>query len=136
VPVLFIEPMNGNGLGSGLRSGVQRPPPRLHRESARHGLPVATAPIHLAQANDEKKGFLVLLPFTKATGLPVNVEERRARLAGFAVAVFESTICRCHLQQLKEQGIEVRIFDDSTAGELIYENVTSFDGEPPRLANA
>ena len=125
VPVLFIEPMNGNAsaVGYDLDSDARR---LASIEQARDtGLPVATAPIHLAQEHNGKKGFLVLLPVYQGETTPVTVAERRERLAGFAVAVFRvMNLVDDIFQQLKAQGIEVRVFDDSPAGELIYDNVT------------
>jgi signal transduction histidine kinase/CheY-like chemotaxis protein len=124
VPVLFIEPLDGNAsvLGYDLSSDARR---LASIEQARDtGLPVATAPIRLAQEHSGKKGFLVLLPVYQGEPLPDTVAERRERLAGFAVAVFRVVnLVDAIFQQLKEQGIEVRVFDDSTAGELIYDNV-------------
>ena len=125
VPVLFIEPLNGNAsaLGYDLESNARR---RASLEQARDtGLPVATAPVRLAQERDGKKGFLVLLPVYQGETRPDTVAERRARLAGFAVAVFRVIdLVDGLFQELKEQGIEVRVYDDSPAGELLYDNVT------------
>lgn len=124
VPVLFIEPLNGNAsaLGYDLDSDARR---LASIEQARDtGLPVATAPIRLAQEHDGKKGFLVLLPVYQGETMPGSVAERRERLAGFAVAVFRVlNLVDDIFQQLKEQGIEVRVFDDSPAGELIFDNI-------------
>jgi signal transduction histidine kinase/CheY-like chemotaxis protein len=124
VPVLFIEPLDGNAsaLGYDLESDDRR---LASIEQARDtGQPVATAPIRLAQAHDDKKGFLVLLPVYQGETAPATVAERRERLAGFAVSVFRVVnLVDAIFQQLKEQGIEVRVFDESPSGELIYQNV-------------
>ncbi len=124
VPVLFIEPLNGNAsvLGYDLDSDARR---SASIEQARDtGLPVATGPIRLAQEPSGKKGFLVLLPVYQGENVPDTVAERRERLAGFSVAVFRvDNLVDAIFQELKEQGIEVRVFDDSPAGELIYDNV-------------
>ena len=126
VPVLFIEPLNGNvsALGYDLESNSRR---LASIEQARDtGLPVATAPIQLAQKHDGKKGILVLLPVYQGANLPATVAERRDRLAGFAVAVFRVVdLVDGIFQQLKAQGIEVRVFDESASGELIYDNTIS-----------
>ncbi|MDD5141077.1 MAG: CHASE domain-containing protein [Verrucomicrobiales bacterium] len=125
VPVLFIEPIDGNAsaLGYDLDSNARR---LASIEKARDtGLPVATAPIRLAQEHGDKKGFLVLLPVYQGESTPVSVAERRERLVGFAVAVFRVVNLVDEIfQQLKTEGIEVRVFDDSPDGELIYDNVT------------
>ena len=124
VPVLFIEPLAGNAsaLGYDLNSNAPR---RASLEQARDtGLPVATAPIRLAQEHERQKGFLVLQPVYQGQTTPATVTGRRERLAGFAVAVFRIVDLVDNLfQQLKAQGIEVRMFDESPRGELIYDNV-------------
>jgi signal transduction histidine kinase/CheY-like chemotaxis protein len=131
VPVLFIEPIEGNvsALGYDLNSNARR---LASIEKARDtGLPMATAPIRLAQEHDGKKGFLVLLPVYEGENPPDNVSDRRKRLAGFSVAVFRVvTLVDDIFQKLKMQGIEVRVFDDSPAGELIYDDVTPATGKP------
>ncbi|HXI71210.1 MAG TPA: CHASE domain-containing protein [Verrucomicrobiae bacterium] len=131
VPVLFIEPLNGNdsALGYDLDSDARR---LVSLQQARDtGLPVATAPIRLAQEHDGKKGFLVLLPVYQGKSLPDTAAGRRERLAGFAVAVFRViNLVDDVFQQLKAQGIEVRVYDDSPDGELIYDNVTSANLKP------
>jgi signal transduction histidine kinase/CheY-like chemotaxis protein len=131
VPVLFIEPLDGNAsaLGYDLESDARR---LASIEKARDsGLPVATAPVRLAQEHEDKKGFLVLLPVYQGETLPASVAGRRERLAGFAVAVFRViNLVDDTFQQLKNQGIEVRVFDDSPAGELIYDDLTTAGQKP------
>jgi signal transduction histidine kinase/CheY-like chemotaxis protein len=125
VPVLYIEPLNGNAsvLGYDLESNSRRL--ASIKEARDTGLPVATAPIRLAQTRDHNKGFLVLLPVYQGKTPPANLAERREWLAGFAVAVFRVTnLVYDVFQQLKAQGIEVRVFDESPTGEIIYDNVT------------
>jgi signal transduction histidine kinase/CheY-like chemotaxis protein len=128
VPVLYIEPLAGNAsaLGYDLDSNARR---RACTEQSRDsGLPIATAPIRLAQEHDGKKGFLVLLPVYQGETVPTTVAERRERLAGFAVAVFRvMDLVDGVFQELKGQGIEVQVFDNSPAGEMIYDNVTPVD---------
>jgi signal transduction histidine kinase/CheY-like chemotaxis protein len=130
VPVLFIEPLAGNAsaLGYDLESDERR---RASLEQARDsGLPVATAPIRLAQEHEGQKGFLVLLPVYEGINAPATVAARRERLAGFAVAVFRVVnLVDGVFEQLKAQGIEVRMFDQSPSGELIYDNVSPANAE-------
>jgi signal transduction histidine kinase/CheY-like chemotaxis protein len=120
VPVYYIEPVEENvgALGYDLNSDPRR---QGALEQARAtGEPIATAPIKLAQGPANQPGMLVLLPIydgpTPATGA-----ERRARIAGFAVAVFRvNDLVRDVFQKLASRGIYARLFDGSPQGELLY----------------
>ncbi|MBC8095450.1 MAG: CHASE domain-containing protein, partial [Akkermansiaceae bacterium] len=126
VPVYFIEPVEPNAaaLGYDLDSDSCR---RQSLEQARDtGQPVASAPLRLAQGPDNQVGFLVVLPAFFGAN-PVTVNERRAGLAGFAVAVFRvSDLVGETFRDLRARGIEVKVFDDSPAGEMIFTNAEEF----------
>src|SRR5260221_9218577 len=117
VPVQFIEPAAGNAaaLGYDLNSDPSR---RLGIEQARDtGQAVATRPIHLAQSADSEAGFLVLLPVYTTAVIPETVEERRAQLAGFAVAVFRvKDLVGATFNKPSGKGIGVAIFDETSPG--------------------
>jgi signal transduction histidine kinase/CheY-like chemotaxis protein len=120
IPVYFIEPLERNApaLGYDLGSDAER---LSSMERARDtGLPVATAPIQLAQGPDNQSGFLVLLPvFSGPT--PKNISERRVQLAGFAVAVFRvNDLVSGMFADFKRKGIAAELFDESRAGKLIF----------------
>jgi signal transduction histidine kinase/CheY-like chemotaxis protein len=125
VPVYFIEPLDRNATALGYDLGSQ---PERHSsiEQARDtGQAVATAPIRLAQGPDNQAGFLVLLPVYSGAS-PATLEERRQKLAGFAVAVFRvSDLVRPFFDELERQGIEAQLFDESPAGELLYSGPSS-----------
>ena len=120
VPIYYIEPMTGNAaaLGYDLASDSER---CASLENARDtGRPTATAPVHLAQEKDHRPGLLVLLPIYHGPA-PANLQERRQRLAGFAVAVFQvADLAGTALHNLESHGIRARLFDGSHDGELIY----------------
>lgn len=120
VPVLFIEPQSSNlgALGFDLASDPSR---RASLEQARDsGLPVATAPIRLAQDSGNTAGVLVLLPVYEGA-VPENVAERRRRLAGFAVAVFRiPDLVGSAFRELERLGLRAELFDDYPRGERIF----------------
>jgi signal transduction histidine kinase/CheY-like chemotaxis protein len=134
VPVYFIEPLarNANALGFDLSSDAERLS-ALNR-SRDLAEPVATAPIHLAQGPDDQAGLLVLLPIYSGT-TPDEIAERRKNLAGFAVAVFRvNNLVATEFSELLKKGIEARLFNDSTAGTLIYgDNKSAAAGETVAL---
>lgn len=130
VPVTIIEPLapNAPALGFDLNSDLRR---RGSLEQARDlGQPVATAPVRLAQADRDEAGFLVLLPvFSGDSPLPATLGERRARLGGFAVAVFRvPSLVTDAFRELKSRGIEARLHDLADDGELIFESGPAQDG--------
>jgi signal transduction histidine kinase/CheY-like chemotaxis protein len=120
VPVLYIEPLGPNARAVGYDLGSD-PRRRESLERARDdGCPVATAPVQLAQGPPDEPGLLVLLP-AYGEPLPDEVEERRRRLAGFAVAVFRvGALVRGILEELREQGIEASVFDGAPDGPRLY----------------
>jgi signal transduction histidine kinase len=120
VPVYFIEPFAPNqaALGFDLASDPSR---RASLERARDsGLPIASAPIRLAQGPEHTAGFLVLLPvFERPT--PHDVAQRRQQLAGFAVAVFRvDALVGDAFRELDRAGIRAELYDDSPEGERIF----------------
>lgn len=120
VPVLFIEPELSNlgALGFDLASDPSR---HASLEQARDtGLPVATAPIRLAQDSGNAAGVLVLLPVFEG-GVPESVEQRRRQLAGFAVAVFRiSDLVGSVFRELERLGLRAELFDEVPGGERIF----------------
>ncbi len=124
VPVYYIEPLERNALALGydLDSDPRR---RISVEQARDtGLPAATAPLRLAQEPGNQAGLLVLLPVYRGP-TPTDVASRRERLAGFAVAVFRvADLVGNAFRELRAKGIEAQLFDESPAGELIFNSTT------------
>ena len=120
VPVYFIEPSlpNQAALGYDLASDPSR---RTSLEQARDsGLPIATAPIQLAQGPGNAAGFLVLLPVFDRP-VPSDPSERRQKLAGFAVAVFRiDVLVGKAFRDLEAAGLRAELFDHSPEGERLF----------------
>jgi len=117
-PVYFMETQapNARAMGFDVGSETRR---REALERARDtGLATATAPIRLAQEQGSQKGMLVFFPIYRGT--PQTVEQRRADLRGFAVAVFRiGDLVNDSLNAVVSNGLSVRLFD---GGEEIYRN--------------
>ena len=125
VPVYFIEPLERNlqAVGYDLISDPRR---RGAVEAARDtGQPAATTPLRLAQDQGSQAGMLVVLPVYHGP-TPTNVVMRREKLAGFAVAVFRvADLVGKSFEELRSKGVEARLYDQSPAGELIYDGMNS-----------
>ena len=124
-PVLYAEPATGNeaALGLDLASNPQRS--QALQLAARTGQPAATEPIRLAQEKGNEAGFLVFLPAYRPLEATETGTNGRA-VAGFAVAVFRvATLVNPTFAQLKQNGIETRLFDGMPSGQLIYADTTS-----------
>lgn len=120
VPVYLIEPFASNApaLGYDLNSDPRRHGALEH--ACDTAQPIATAPIALAQGPANQPGILVLLPIYDGPA-PANIAERRAKLAGFTVAVFRvHDLVQDVFQNLEAKGIEARLFDTSPEGELLF----------------
>ena len=119
-PVYFVEPLRGNeaALGYDLASNPRR---RAALEWARdNGAPAATAPVRLAQETGTQLGFLVFMPLYSPGPPPADVETRRRRLSGFALAVFRAgDLAGVGLGGLAEEGIAVTVTDVSS-GERLF----------------
>ncbi|MGB8166787.1 MAG: ATP-binding protein, partial [Chthoniobacteraceae bacterium] len=77
-----------------------------------------TAPVRLAQETGSQRGFLVLQPLYR--GSVETLEERRAQLTGFAVAVFRiGDLVEASLRAASAKGITVTITDDAER-DVIY----------------
>ena len=111
-PGYFVEPIRHNeaALGYDVASEPRR---RAALERARDsGQPTATAPVRLVQEPASQQGFLVAQPLYR--GAADTVEERRANLAGFAVAVFRiGDLVAASLRTSGNQGIAVAVVYES-----------------------
>jgi len=123
-PVYFMENLerNESALGFDVGSEERR---RAALERARDtGLATATVPVRLVQEPGSQLGFLMLLPVYDGT--PATVEERRANLRGFTVAVFRiPDLVDASLRMAVEKGIGVSVVDED--GGEIYRR----DSGPP-----
>ncbi|MEZ5669748.1 MAG: CHASE domain-containing protein [Alphaproteobacteria bacterium] len=87
-PVFLVEPLYGNeqALGLDLASNPERREAMdLARDMAQ---PIATRPLRLVQEAGEDFGFLVFHPVFRGNTVPITLDDRQRRLAGFTVGVF------------------------------------------------
>ena len=116
VPVTYLEPMtwrNERALGFDMYSEPMRRMAMDHAvEAADIGL---TGRVTLVQETMEEPqpGFLMYFPIYVRTPAPMNVEERRARIVGFAYAPFRMLDLMGVVLSRGYEGIAVRITDDS-----------------------
>ncbi|BCR03848.1 hypothetical protein DESUT3_09170 [Desulfuromonas versatilis] len=136
-PVFFIEPRQGNEsvLGFDLASNpVRRAALELARDQAKV---VASARIGLIQDAGRQFGVLVFKPIYAPGPPPATLEERRARLAGYALGVFRiSDMVHTALAPFDLAGIDFGLFDAGAApGErLLFRSdprVVEAAGGPP-----
>ncbi|MEA3210042.1 MAG: hypothetical protein QOE70_3099 [Chthoniobacter sp.] len=115
-PVFFLESLEKNQAAFGFDVGSERRRRAALEQARDSGLPAATAPIHLAQETGSQRGVLVFQPLYR--GVAQTLEERRAQLSGFAVAVFRiGDLVEASLRAAGDKGIAVSIVDD---GGTIY----------------
>ncbi len=117
-PVYFLEALLRNEAAFGFDVSAE-PHRREALEKARDsGLPIATAPLRLAQEPGSQRGFLVFQPLYRGT--PTTTAERREQLTGFAVAVFRiGDLVEASLRAAGDKGIAVSIID-AVEGRTIY----------------
>jgi signal transduction histidine kinase/DNA-binding NarL/FixJ family response regulator len=112
-PVFYLETLQRNeaAFGFDVYSETRR---RKALELARDsGQAMATAPLRLAQEQGSQRGFLVFQPLYD--GEPATREERRARLRGFAVAVFRvGDLVSASLHATEEKGLAATITDKAS----------------------
>ncbi len=128
-PVYFLETLEKNqgALGFDVYSEKHR---RRALEKARDtGRVTATAPLTLAQEKGSQLGFLVFQPVYRKECR--TLQERRANLAGFAVAAFRiCDLVEPSLSGLSERGLAVRMIN-AVDGRLIYERTA---GRPAEIS--
>jgi signal transduction histidine kinase/CheY-like chemotaxis protein len=115
--VYFLESLEKNepALGFDVNSESRR---RLALDQARDtGDAIATEPVRLAQEPGSEQGFLEFQPVYN--GPSDTVDERRAHLLGFAVAVFRiGDLVDSSLHAAVDRGITVSIRDQADGGEI------------------
>jgi PAS domain S-box len=112
VPLLFIEPYQGNetALGFDLLSERTRSAAvSIARDSA---VPIATERVTLVQERGNQFGFMVYLPIYRHHAAQGSVEERRQNLMGFVTGVFRvSDFVSSALEKVDHTGIEFWLSD-------------------------
>jgi signal transduction histidine kinase/CheY-like chemotaxis protein len=118
-PVFYLETLQRNAAAFGFDVGSE--PRRRHAlEQARDtGEVMATPSLRLAQEPGSQLGFLVFQPLYQGP-TPVSVEQRRAQLRGFAVAVFRvGDLVSSALRSMEAKGLAATIVDEAD-GSVLY----------------
>jgi signal transduction histidine kinase/DNA-binding response OmpR family regulator len=117
ISVYYLESLERNepALGFDVNSEAKR---RVALDQARDtGTAIATEPIRLAQEPGSQQGFLEFQPVYD--GPADTVDQRRAHLLGFAVAVFRiGDLVDSSLHAEVDRGITVSIHDQADGGEI------------------
>ena len=123
-PVTFIEPFGDNEAALGLDLGSERTRADALYRARDTGELAMTGGIRLVQDEDATE-LLVFAPILR-NGAPIGtLEERRANLNGFVLAVIRvSKIVEQALESLDPRGIELQILDATGANELLYHSRT------------
>ena len=120
-PVQYLEPMPGNAPALGLDLAAQ-PQRRAALElAARTGQPTATAPSGWRRKPGSEAGFLVFVPLFDRS-VPDNRPRTSPPITGFAVAVFSVADWFTGSSPSLNVGITVKLYDESTAGQMLYAN--------------
>src|SRR5260370_32750662 len=127
-PVYFLVTLEKNELALGFDVCSEK----LRRQAVENardtGRATATAPLRLAQDQASKLGFLVFQPVYR--GDCRALEQRRANLGGFSVAVFRiCDLVEPSLVELSDRGLGVTI-EDKADGRIIYQCPV---GHPPEV---
>jgi signal transduction histidine kinase/CheY-like chemotaxis protein len=128
-PVYFLESLEKNQPAFGYDVGSESRRRHALEEARDTGRATATEPLRLAQESGSQQGFLVFQPFYD--GLSETVEQKRAHLLGFAVAVFRiGDLVNSSLSIAVDRGINVSIRDEGTGSE-IYRSSAGADADQP-----
>jgi signal transduction histidine kinase/ActR/RegA family two-component response regulator len=132
--IVYIEPLDARtrrAMGYDVSSEAVR---RAALEQARDsGNAAITGKIRLVQEPDEdvQPGFSMFLPFYKGGGLPANVEERRARVAGFIYAPFRMYDLMRGILEGRRIIVSFAIYDgaEPAADHMLYDSALPGAGE-------
>jgi len=118
-PVFFLETLEKNELALGFDVYSEKLRRQALENARDSGRATATAPLRLAQEQASQLGFLVFQPVYR--GDHGTLEQRRANLAGFAVAVFRiCDLVEPSLRELSDRGLAVTV-EDEADGRIIYQ---------------
>ncbi len=131
-PVFFVEPLRGNEKAFGFDVASDPVRNEALRRSAATGNLVASSRVRLIQETADQYGFLVFRPVYRGGVQPSGDEDRRERLAGFALAVFRvgDIVEKGGAVASTAAGLHLTVFDsDAKRGErLLYPKSAAFDG--------
>ncbi len=140
-PVFYVQPYAGNeaAVGFDLASNPARREALTRARDS--GEMTATAPITLAQDQDNQAGFLVFRPVYRK-GVPLDgIVARRQHLLGFVLGVFRvGALIDSALEDLAAKGIAIHVFDDEAEADQaplhIYREVQATAGAMNILSTA
>ena len=130
-PVYYVEPLAGNqsALGYDLASEpVRKEALDRARDTAE---PAATGRISLVQEQGRQDSYLLFFPIYRKGSYPSSVEERRADLEGFALAVFRiGDLVERVLGDEEPLASTVYLYDESMSPpELLFPSVVPPNGD-------
>jgi signal transduction histidine kinase/CheY-like chemotaxis protein len=124
-PVTFVEPLEGNEAALGLDLGSDPTRADAMYRARDTGELAMTGRVQLEQEEDAP-GILVFAPIFRNRAAIGTLEERRANLEGFVLAVIRvSEIVEKARKTLDSSGIELQIPDPAGAEELLYHSRTT-----------
>ena len=132
-PVYYVEPYEGNesALGFDLASNEARLD--ALNKARDTGKPTASAQITLVQETGNQTGFLLFVPIF-GNELPIStIQQRRASLQGFALAVFRvGDLVDSAIEGLVTDGLVIEIVDltDPSADSTLYQSVSNLTESP------
>lgn len=112
-PVYYMEPFEGNeaALGFDLYSSPERK--KVMELSRDEGRTLATEPLITVQEKENKKSFLIFVPYFGGAEIPANLDERRASIKGFILGVYRiQEIMDWIMKDLTDDGFGIRVFDE------------------------
>ncbi|MGH8454679.1 MAG: CHASE domain-containing protein, partial [Nevskiales bacterium] len=116
VPVGYIEPFKRNAPAMGLDVSAEIVRRQALYQARDTGLPVATGVIQLVQQAATEAGLIMYMPIYHDLPATPSVHERRRALQGYGAMVFPvEGILRGALDSIRQTGLQVRIYDETTA---------------------
>jgi len=123
-PVFYLETLQRNAAAFGFDVGSEPRRRRALEQARDSGQVIATASLRLAQEPGSQLGFLVFQPLYEGT--PTSLEQRRAQLRGFAVAVFRvGDLVSSALRTTEAKGLAATITDEAEGSVIYGRNISS-----------
>ncbi|MFD2229590.1 CHASE domain-containing protein [Alkalimarinus sediminis] len=113
-PVYYVEPYEGNEVSLGFDLGSNKERKAVLEQARDSGRQTASQPIKLVQKEKKHPGFLIVSPLYEHSGfgIPDNLKDRRDRISGFALGVFNSEeMVKSALNLAESKNIELLIED-------------------------
>jgi two-component sensor histidine kinase/CHASE1-domain containing sensor protein len=124
VPVLFIEPYEGNEIALGVDLAALEGRREVIEHARDSGLVAATGRLSLVQERGGQSGALVVVPVYAGGVAPPTIGQRRSALRGYMLGVYRvGDLVRAALLAPEISHIDLSVTDDSAppAERLLYE---------------